>query len=124
MNLVDEQDVVLLEVREDGGKIALPLDDGAGGHLDADAHLPGQDVGQRRLAEAGRAGEQDVVEGFPALSGRLDEDGEAFLHALLADIFGQRPRPERPFLLAFFFEMSQDPPGCFFRPFSPWLPMS
>jgi len=100
VDLVDEEHIVFLQVREDRGQVALPLDDGPRGHLDADAHLPGQDVGERRLAETRGAREQDVVQGLAPHARRLDENGEAFLHALLSDVLGKRSRTERPLLFA------------------------
>ena len=41
--------------------------------MQRDAHLPGQDVRERRLAEAGWAGQKDVVERLAAFSRRTDE---------------------------------------------------
>ena len=55
MDLVDEQDIALLEVREDGRQIARALDGGAARRLDVRAQLVGDDRGQRGLAEARRS---------------------------------------------------------------------
>ena len=74
VDLVDEQDVALVEVGQDGGQVAGPLDGRAAGGVDGDAQLAGDDVGERRLAQAGRAVEQDVVGRLPALAGRLEQD--------------------------------------------------
>ena len=61
VDLVDEQDVALLEAGEDRGEVARPLDRRAGRVADVHAELAGDDRRERRLAEAGRAVEEDVV---------------------------------------------------------------
>ena len=53
VDLVDEEDVMFLEVGQDGGEVAGALDGGAGGDANGDAHLGGDDVGEGGLAEAG-----------------------------------------------------------------------
>lgn len=55
MDLVDEQDIALLEVREDGRQIARALDGGAARRLDVRAQLVGDDRRKRGLAEARRS---------------------------------------------------------------------
>ena len=55
----------------------------------------GDDVGEGGLAEAGRAGEQDVVEHVAAPAGGLDHEHEAFLDLLLADEFVEIGWPQR-----------------------------
>ena len=102
VDLIDEQDVPGLEVCQDCGEIAGPLDDGAGGGAEADAELAGDDLGEGGLAEAGGAVEQDVVEGFggvflPAGAGGFDEDGEVLAGGLLADEFGEGLGPQGGF---------------------------
>jgi len=52
-------------------------------------------VGERRLAEAGRAVEEEVVEWFVALLGGIDGDAEVVLELLLADELIEPPWPER-----------------------------
>ena len=94
VDLVDEEHVVLLEVREDGGEVARALDGGAGGDAHGDAHLGGDDVGERGLAEAGRAVEEQVVERLAALLGGVDGDAEVVLELLLADELIEAPGAE------------------------------
>ena len=53
------------------------------------------DVRERRLAEPGRAGEQDVVERLAARLRRVERDRELLLHALLADEVVERLRAQR-----------------------------
>ena len=51
-----------LERGQEGGDVGLALERRAGGLHDRRPELGGDDVGERGLAEPGRAGEQDVVE--------------------------------------------------------------
>ena len=74
-----------LEGGEDGGQVALALQHRPAGDVEAHAELGGDDAGQRGLAQPRRPGEQHVVEGLAALAGRLQEDAELLLDALLAD---------------------------------------
>ena len=62
VDLVDEQDVALLEIGEERGEVAGLGDDRTGGRAEIDAELAGDDLRQRRLAEARRPDEEDVVE--------------------------------------------------------------
>ena len=94
VDLVDEQDVALLELGEDGGQVAGPLERRARRDVQGDAHLGGGDAGQRRLAEPGRPGEQQVVDGLAAPAGRLDDDAEVLLQLALADELGEQARPQ------------------------------
>ena len=54
-----------------------------------------QDVGQGGFSQAGRAAEEDVVEGLPAHAGRLDHDIQPLLDLGLAGEFIQRSGTER-----------------------------
>ena len=60
----------------------------------AASEFVGDDVGERRLAEAGRAVEQDVIECFAAGLGGLDGDVEILFDLVLADEFLQALRAE------------------------------
>ena len=64
---------------------ALVLERGTARQADVDAHLHGDDLRQRRLAEPGRPIQEHVVEGVAALTRRLDEDADLILDRLLAD---------------------------------------
>ena len=94
MDLVDEEDIAFLQAGENRRQIPLSFDDRPGGHLDSRAHLVGDDIGQSRLAETGKAVKKHMVERFAAGQGRLDEDSEALAHLLLADIIDQPLRPQ------------------------------
>jgi hypothetical protein len=95
VDLVDEQDVALLEVGEQAGEVAGLLDDGAGGDAHVAAELVAEDEGEGGLAEAGRAGEQDVVERLAAALGGADHDLQALDGLELAGEIGERQRPQR-----------------------------
>ena len=75
VDLVEEEDLALAQVGEDGGEVTLDLQGGAGGLLEADVELVGDDGGQRGFAQAGRAEEEDVVERFAAGVGGFECDG-------------------------------------------------
>ena len=74
---------------EDGGEVALNLEGGAGGLLEADAELVGDDGGEGGLAEPGGSEEEDVIEGLAAGASGFERDGELLLGALLADELAQ-----------------------------------
>jgi hypothetical protein len=76
VDLVHEEDVPRLQVRQDGREVAGPLQHGAGGRAEPDPELAGDDLGERGLAEPRRAEEEDVVQRVAAAPGGLDEDGE------------------------------------------------
>ena len=71
VDLVDEEHVAVLQVGEERGQVAGPDQDRARGDAQPDAHLGGHDAGQRGLAQAGRPGEQQVVDRLAPLPRRL-----------------------------------------------------
>ena len=97
VDLVDEQDVAFLERGQDRGEVAGALDRGSGGVLDADAELAGDDRGERRLAEARRAVEQDVVGRLSPAPRRLEQHRQVGLDLALADVFVERSRSKGAF---------------------------
>ena len=66
MDFVDEQDVARLQIGELRGEIAGLGDHRPRGRAEIDAELARHDLRQRRLAEAGRADEQHMVERLAA----------------------------------------------------------
>ncbi len=103
VDLVDEEDLARLDVAEDAGEIELLLQNRAGGLLEADAQLRGDDGGERGLAQARRAVEQHVIHGLAALARGFDGDGEVLLQLGLAGEIGQPPRAKRRFELPIVF---------------------
>ena len=95
MDLVDEEDVLLVEAREDRRHVALSLERRPRDRADADVELLADDRRERRLPEAGWTDEQDVVERLAAGLRRLQRDVELLLRALLADEVVESPRPQR-----------------------------
>ena len=73
MDLVDEQYVARFEVGELRGKVARLGDHRPGGRAEIDSKFARNDLRQRRLAEAGRADEQHMVERLATRFGALDE---------------------------------------------------
>ncbi len=94
MNLVDEEDVPGLEIGQQPGEVSGAGDHRTGRQPQAGAHLPGHDVGERRLAEARGPGEEHVIEGLAAPFRRRQEHGEVFADLRLADVLLERLRPE------------------------------
>ena len=94
MDLVDEEHVALVELREDRGEVAGPLERGARGHVEVRAELVRDDARERGLAETGRPGEQEVVGRLPTAARRLEDDAEVLLQLGLPDELGERARPQ------------------------------
>ena len=97
MDLVDEKDISLLQVRKDGGHVCLALQSRPRCGDDVHAHLDGDDVGQSGLAQARGSGQEDVVQRFASIAGRLNEDGKLFAQQGLTREVGQGPWPEGAF---------------------------
>jgi hypothetical protein len=95
VNLVDKENVARFQIGQDGGQVAGLCDDGPGSRPEADPHFPRHDLGQRRLAKTGRAGQQDMVQRLLAPAGRFNEDLEIGDGRLLADEIGKAERAQR-----------------------------
>ena len=95
VDLVDEQYVAGLQVREDADQVSALFKGRPGGDGQVGPHFVGDDVGQRGLAEPRGPVQQHVVDRLAALGRRLDGDLEGFNHIPLADIVGQQLRPQR-----------------------------
>ena len=79
MDLVDEQYIALLQIGEQGGKVAGLFNGRAAGNTDLYAHFVGNDACQCGLAKARRAVEQDVVHRFAAPLGSFQIDFQVLL---------------------------------------------
>ena len=75
MDFVDKQDIPRLKICQDCGEVTGAGDHRTGGRAESDAEFAGDDLRQGGFAETGRAVEEDMVQGFAAIAGRLDEDG-------------------------------------------------
>ena len=89
MNLVDEENVALFEVRENRSQVARSLNSRPARRADVRTELVGDHRSKRGLAKPRRAGEQDVVGALFALLRRLDEDSERFFHLGLSQVVAQ-----------------------------------
>ena len=76
------------------GEIARLLDHRPGGGAHRHAHLVADDVGQRRLAEPGRAVQQHVIERLAAAARRGDRHLQVVADAILADVLVERARAQ------------------------------
>ena len=95
VDLIDEQHVARFKVGQDRRQISGLGQHRPGGGAKVDPQLPGHDLGQRGLAQAGRPEQQHVIQRLTAVLRRLDEDAEVTLGLLLADELGHGLRPER-----------------------------
>ena len=95
VDLVDEEDVAVVEARQDRGEVTGVGDRRAAREPQRRAHLRGDDHRERGLAEPGRAGEQHVV-GRPApAAGRLEDQPQLVAYARLPDDLVERLGPQR-----------------------------
>ena len=97
MDLVDEEHISRLEIREDRGEVTCALDRRAGGRLDLCTELVGDYRRQRGLAQTRRPGEDYVVERLPPALSSLDEDAQALFDMILSAIVVQALRTQAPF---------------------------
>ena len=74
MDLVDEEDRALRRVGQVGHHVHLLVERRAAGHVQLDAQLVVQDGGERRLAQARGAVEEDVRQRLAPLPRRLKRD--------------------------------------------------
>ena len=95
VDFVDEQHVAVFERGQLRGEIAAFGDHRAGGRAEIHPQFARDNLRQRRLAEAGRADEQHMVERIAPRLGGLDKDLEIFARHLLAGEIGKRQRPQR-----------------------------
>ena len=93
MNLIHEQHVARLEVRQQSGQIARALQHGTRGLPQVDLEFVGDDVCERGLAEARRTEDEHVIQGFAAHARRLHEDAHLGLHVGLTHVVGEALRP-------------------------------
>jgi hypothetical protein len=90
VNFVDKEDIAGIEVGQKAGQITWFFKHGAGGHAQGGFEFLGDDVRQGGFTEAGRAVQQNVVEGVAALFGGLDEDLKVIHDFLLTTEFVQQ----------------------------------
>ena len=89
VDLVNKEDVAFLQARQDSGQVARMLDGGAGGQTQRRPHLGGDDHGERRLAQTGRACEQDMIGGGRTHAGGVEDQLELASHDALTHELGE-----------------------------------
>ena len=94
MNFIEEEDFALFKRSEDGREVAFAFEKWAGAGFNGDVKLVGQNLCERGLAEAGRTIKEDVIESLFAIARGFKSDGDVFLDALLADVFGESLRAD------------------------------
>ncbi len=94
VHLVDEEHVAGVELREHHHQVALAGDRRPAGDADGGAHLGGDDMGERGLADASRPDEQVGVARLAAFAGGVERDAELLADDLLADALVEPLRAE------------------------------
>ena len=84
VHLVDEEDIALVKIREDGCQISRTLYGRPRTDLDADSHLRRDDIGESSLPQTGGAVQYHVVKRFGPLLSSGDGDPEIVLDSTLA----------------------------------------
>ena len=95
MNFIDEEDVVLFQVGQQGCQVFRFFQHGAAGLAQIDTEFMGDDVRQRRLAQSGRAKQQHMVQRLLAHFGGTDKDLELLAHLELANVLVKQFGPQR-----------------------------
>jgi hypothetical protein len=96
MDLVDEQNIPVLEIREDGGQITGAFENRSGRGLDFHTKLVSDDVRKRGLTETRRSAEQHVIERFSPAFGGFYEYPQIVLDPVLTDKVLKADRPQAP----------------------------
>src|SRR5439155_17304905 len=87
----------------------LVFDRRTGGRADVDSHLIGHDVGERRLPQAGRPGDQDVLDWLVTTPRCGDQDLQVGFDVFLSDELRQPARAQAPLeFLVFVSLLSRD----------------
>ena len=94
VDFVDEQHLLVAKIGQDGGEVALDLQRRPGSLLERHRQFVGDDGGQRGLAQARRAVEQNVIERFAARLRGLDGDRQIFFYLGLSDELRQALRAQ------------------------------
>jgi hypothetical protein len=87
VDFVDEEEVAVLQIRQNPGEIARFFNLGTAREVDLSTESTGKDVGEGGFAEPGRAAEEDVIEGVIPSLGCLNHEHEALFHLRLATEF-------------------------------------
>ena len=94
MDLINEQDIPFRKVGQQRCKIPGLFNGRAGGHPKVYPHFIGDDTGQRRFSQSGRAVEQHVIQWLTTALCCLDVDLQIPLGLLLPGVVTKRLRPK------------------------------
>src|SRR5207247_2216676 len=98
-DLLQVPDVVVVQARAEAEALAERKGDpprtGSGPDQRETRQLQADRPRRRTLAEPGRAAEQEVVNGLPSFTRRLQEQCQLFLYTILPDELGERAGTER-----------------------------
>ena len=97
VDLVHEEDVVAGQIGQDGGQVAAALQHRARGADQVDAQLGGHDLGQGRLAQAGVAVKERMVQRAAAFTGSAQIHAQIGTQLFLADEVIQAAGPHALF---------------------------
>ena len=95
MDFVDEQHVARLEIGQEGGQVARPLEHRTRGLAQVDLELVRDDVRQGGLAEARRPEDQHVIQRLAPHPRRLDRDPQELDDLRLSHVIGHAFRSHR-----------------------------
>ncbi len=94
MNLINEENLLVLQVSDDGRQIAFDLQERCCRRLEVCAKLVSNDVGQRGLAQTRWPVQQHVIHGFATRPRRFNRHRQIFFDLGLSDEFAQPLRPQ------------------------------
>ena len=97
MEFVDEEHVTVLEIGEERGQVAGTREHRTRGHTKTRAHLAGHDARERRLAQSGRSGEEQMIGALVSSLGRSEHDLEVTNQVALTDEVLERLGTQRHF---------------------------
>ena len=102
VDLINKQHVVRFEIGQHRRQIARLLQHRAGGGAQIDAHLIGDNIGQRGFPQPRRAENQQVIQRIAAQFRRLDENFHLLAHLRLAHILREQLRADSAVEILFF----------------------
>ena len=92
MDLIDKQHIVRFQIGQQRGQVARTFQHRAGRLPHIHLQFVTNNIGQRGLAQPGRAKQQHMIQRLLAIARRTDEDLHLLAHHLLAHIVGQHFR--------------------------------
>src|SRR5437879_2314933 len=94
VNLVDEQHLLVLQVRDNRGQVTFDLHQRRRRRLKVHPQLIGDDVRQRSLPQSRRPVQQHMIHGLPPRPRRLNRDRQVLLHLRLPNKLAQPLRTQ------------------------------